>query len=116
MLAREFANEGANLVLCARDEEELERARADLIVGGAQNVLTIVCDVTSRAEVESLAPSVLARFGRIDVLVNRTLPAATGADSIGAQAAKGFESETAWTTSPLAALTDQAARDNNEMG
>src|SRR6185503_20288988 len=30
VMAREFAREGARLALCARDDEELERARMDL--------------------------------------------------------------------------------------
>jgi len=35
VLAREFASEGARLVLCARDEDELERARLELESRGA---------------------------------------------------------------------------------
>ncbi|MGV3723611.1 MAG: SDR family NAD(P)-dependent oxidoreductase [Actinomycetota bacterium] len=69
VLAREFAAEGANLVICARDAEALERARAELAAAGAQ-VLTAPCDVTDRKQVAELVAAARQRFGAIDVLVN----------------------------------------------
>jgi len=69
VLARTFADEGTSLVLCARDPEALERARAELAQRGAQ-VLAIPCDVTDRAQVKSLVDAARQRFGQIDVLVN----------------------------------------------
>lgn len=69
VLARECAREGARLVLTARDPDELERARAELAAGGAE-VLVVPCDLTDRAQTEALAQTALARFGRVDVLVN----------------------------------------------
>src|SRR5690348_2310183 len=42
VLARHLASEGANVVICAREEEELERARQDLLSRGA-DVFTISC-------------------------------------------------------------------------
>ena len=44
VLAREFAREGSRLVLCARDEQELEYARMDLGELGAE-VMIVKCDV-----------------------------------------------------------------------
>jgi NAD(P)-dependent dehydrogenase (short-subunit alcohol dehydrogenase family) len=69
VLAREFAREGARLAICARDEDELERARVDLESRGAE-VMTHRCDVTSRTDVTELVAAVEGRFGGIDVLVN----------------------------------------------
>ncbi len=69
VLAREFAREGARLVICARDEEELERGRADLESRGAQ-VMIYRCDVRDRTEVSEMVRAVEERFGGIDVLVN----------------------------------------------
>jgi NAD(P)-dependent dehydrogenase (short-subunit alcohol dehydrogenase family) len=69
VLARELAREGACLVICARDPEELERARGELAAAGAE-VLAVPCDVTSRAQVDNLAAAAVQRFGRVDVLVN----------------------------------------------
>jgi NAD(P)-dependent dehydrogenase (short-subunit alcohol dehydrogenase family) len=69
VLAREFADEGARVAICARDNQELERARRDLEARGAE-VFALPCDVTDRAQVAELIEVVTRRFGRIDVLVN----------------------------------------------
>lgn len=68
-LARQFASRGANLVLVARNEEELERAREELTAYHVE-VLTVACDVTAAQEVESMVARVRERFGDIDVLIN----------------------------------------------
>src|ERR1700742_3675726 len=60
VLAREFAAEGANVAICARDQEELERAREDLASRGA-NVIAFPCDVTERAQVRELVEVVTRR-------------------------------------------------------
>jgi NAD(P)-dependent dehydrogenase (short-subunit alcohol dehydrogenase family) len=69
VLAREFAREGARVAICARDVEELNRARADLAERGA-NVLAVPCDVRERAQVNELVDVARDHFGQIDVLVN----------------------------------------------
>lgn len=68
-MAREFARADANVVLCARDAAELERAEQELRQHGAR-VTAIPCDVTSREKVQGLVSQVMERFGRVDVLVN----------------------------------------------
>ncbi len=68
-LARRFARNGCSLVLCARDQDELEAARRDLSEL-TSDVMTVPCDVSDRAQVEHLIDTALARYGRIDVLVN----------------------------------------------
>ena len=69
VLARTFAREGAKLAICARQEDELERAKKDLQVLGAE-VFSGVCDVREREQVSSFVSDVVRHFGRIDVLVN----------------------------------------------
>lgn len=69
VLAREFAAEGARLVICAREDEELDRASTDLQSRGA-DVMTHRCDVTSREDVLRMMAAVDSRFGDVDVLVN----------------------------------------------
>ena len=69
VMAREFASEGARLVLCARDEDELERGREDLESRCAE-VMTSRCDVTNREDVLRMIAAVESRFGDVDVLVN----------------------------------------------
>jgi short-subunit dehydrogenase len=69
VMARELAREGAPIAICARDVEELNRARDELDTLGA-NVLAVPCDVTDRQLVEEMARSVREYFGQIDVLIN----------------------------------------------
>lgn len=68
-LAREFAASGCRLALCARDGDELARARADLAQTGAE-VETFVCDLREREQAARLIVDATARFGQIDILVN----------------------------------------------
>lgn len=69
VLGREFAARGARIALCARDADELDRARNDLASRGAE-VEAFVCDVTDQEQVERLVGDVVERLGSIDVLVN----------------------------------------------
>jgi len=69
VLCRELARRGARIVLCARDEEELERARKDLESRGAE-VLPVTCDVRIPAGAERLVADAAAHFGGLDVLIN----------------------------------------------
>src|SRR5215216_759202 len=69
VMARQLAREGARLAICARDDDELIRAQADLRQYGAQ-AFAVPCDVTVRAQAEGLVQAVQDHFGRIDVLIN----------------------------------------------
>jgi short-subunit dehydrogenase len=69
LIARELAKAGCRLAISARDESELERARADLERLGAE-VETIVADVGKRDEAERMVQQATRRFGRVDLLVN----------------------------------------------
>jgi NAD(P)-dependent dehydrogenase (short-subunit alcohol dehydrogenase family) len=68
-LAREFGAHGANLVLAARDPDELERARQDLEERGIQAAI-VVCDIRSRLQVDAAIARVIETHQVIDVLVN----------------------------------------------
>jgi len=78
VLARHLAREGANLAICARDPDELDRARDDLARHGATNVQTVVCDITDRGQVERMVQEVRERFGGVDVLINNAGTIAVG--------------------------------------
>ena len=69
VLAREFAKQKAKLAICARNAEELERARTELKERGA-DVLATVCDVRDENQVNQMIETVRERFGQIDVLIN----------------------------------------------
>ncbi len=69
LLAQEFGREGCRVVICAREEGELERARAELERTGVE-VLALASDVGERVEVERAMDEATRHFGRIDILVN----------------------------------------------
>ncbi|MFL5309656.1 MAG: SDR family NAD(P)-dependent oxidoreductase [Myxococcales bacterium] len=69
VLARELVRKGARLAICARDERELGRAREDLAARGGE-VLAVPCDLRIPSAAERLVETVIAHYGRLDVLVN----------------------------------------------
>src|SRR5688500_1158849 len=69
LLARRFGDEGAKLVICSRNEEELRRARNELHNRGIE-VEAIHCDVRLKVAVEDLVRTAVETFGAVDVLVN----------------------------------------------
>ncbi len=69
LLARHFAAAGCKIAICARGEEELQRAHDELKKGNVE-IFTQVCDVTIPDEVEKLVRAVVAHHGQIDILVN----------------------------------------------
>lgn len=69
LLAREFADEGAQLTIVARDDAELDGATQDLRARGAE-VLAFPCDVRDRRQAQNAVARAVARYGRIDVLIN----------------------------------------------
>jgi NAD(P)-dependent dehydrogenase (short-subunit alcohol dehydrogenase family) len=68
-LAREFGRQGAIIALCSRDEEEVNRAIADLD-GRSIRAVGDVCDVTDLCQVLGTVGSFEDALGRIDVLIN----------------------------------------------
>ena len=81
LLAHEFAAEGCRLVICARDEAELQRAAAQLRRRGAQ-VLPLVCDVADPDAVRRMVEHAAAELGGIDILVNNAGVMDVGALSV----------------------------------
>jgi short-subunit dehydrogenase len=68
-LARAFAEEGANLVLLARDEDALTRTTEELRALGAR-VLPQVCDIRDPHQVRRSLATIFDEVRDIDVLVN----------------------------------------------
>jgi 2-hydroxycyclohexanecarboxyl-CoA dehydrogenase len=66
VIARRFADEGAQIVVAGRKMEELERFAAE--IGGH----AIHCDITDRASVFALAQAAKAKMGSISIAVNST--------------------------------------------
>ena len=69
VLARQLVRKGARVAICARDDAELQRAHDDLSAHGGE-VLTVPCDLRIPSAAERLVEMVVARYGRLDVVVN----------------------------------------------
>ena len=68
--AWEMANEGANVVICARTLGPLEDAAKRIKTETGNSVTAISCDVTIPSAIESLFSDVIERFGAVHILVN----------------------------------------------
>src|SRR5205823_10949635 len=67
--ARELARRGAQVILAARRESELE-AQVSAITQAGHRAVAIPTDVTDAAQVSRLTEQATGMFGRVDVLVN----------------------------------------------
>ena len=67
--ARVFASAGADLVLAARTEEQLEAVAADVRAAGRRAVV-VPCDVNDNDAVEGLVTRAVEELGGVDVVVN----------------------------------------------
>jgi NAD(P)-dependent dehydrogenase (short-subunit alcohol dehydrogenase family) len=68
LIAAELGRRGHRLLLCARDADELQRARADLVAHGHQ-VAVEVCDVADHRGVEDLVRRTELALGPIEVAI-----------------------------------------------
>jgi 3-oxoacyl-[acyl-carrier protein] reductase len=68
--ARRCIEEGARVAISDRHERRLGEAAEQLAEFGVEKPLTIVCDVTSEAEVQHMFDTVIAEYGHLDVAVN----------------------------------------------
>ncbi len=66
---RELGALGARVAICGRKRERLDAAVAELTTAGL-DVFADVCDIRQPEQVAAFVDAVMARFGRIDVLVN----------------------------------------------
>ena len=74
-VAKEFASEGASVVICARSQSPTGLAgtlqeTADDIRNTGGDVLAIDCDVTDESQVNEMVRQAIERYGNIDVLFN----------------------------------------------
>jgi 3-oxoacyl-[acyl-carrier protein] reductase len=76
--ARELAREGAKVVICARDADELAATADEICAETGSHVLWLAVDLTAPAQIRHLAEETLRRFGRIDVLVTNNGGPPTG--------------------------------------
>ena len=68
-IALEFARAGADIAICSRNVQNIEKVRDEVIAQGRKS-LTIPMDVRVQQQVDDMAQKVIDEFGRIDILVN----------------------------------------------
>lgn len=69
-LAYAFAERGANLILSARNETELNRVAAEATKLGSKEVMVQILDLARHDSIQSVAQHVLAQVGKVDILIN----------------------------------------------
>jgi len=72
--AKGFYNEGANVVICSRSEENLKIAKKKIDTLESKNVnnrvLSVIADLRFEDQIKNLVEKTLDEFGRIDILVH----------------------------------------------
>jgi NAD(P)-dependent dehydrogenase (short-subunit alcohol dehydrogenase family) len=86
-MATRFAASGADVAILARRPDALAEARAAIAATARGRVETVSCDVSKADDVQHAFAAVMARLGRIDIVVNnagtaRTLPFEQVTDAI----------------------------------
>jgi 3-oxoacyl-[acyl-carrier protein] reductase len=71
-IAEELAREGAHLVLCARGEEALDRARAEIAQSTGARVAAVAADVATTEGIASVVEAAMREHGHVDVLVTNS--------------------------------------------
>jgi short-subunit dehydrogenase len=97
-LARLYAERGEQVAICARDEDEVERARRELAQTGAR-IHAEVCDAADPQQVERLVAHVNDTLGPVDMLI--TCAATIQVGPLEAMTTRDFEEAMAgifWTT------------------
>ena len=64
-----LAREGANVVVCARNEQALNEAVQSIRTEGGAQVLPVVCDLTRGEDIERLMEKSVEEFGTVHILV-----------------------------------------------
>ncbi len=71
-IARRYVQAGADLMLCARNADLLERARVELaaMAGASQKIVAQVADVSSESDVQNVMTQTLQQLDGCHILVN----------------------------------------------
>ncbi|KGP92097.1 short-chain dehydrogenase [Pontibacillus chungwhensis BH030062] len=69
-MAQKFANEGANVVITGRNQERLDQAKSEIMIGAEGSVHTIVMDVRKPEDVERMIKETVETYGGLHHLVN----------------------------------------------
>ena len=67
-IAKRFVEEGAKVVLIARNLERLEATRKE--INCEESTASVSCDVTDESQVQQTVDRIIDAYGKIDILVN----------------------------------------------
>ena len=68
-IALEFAGAGADIAVCSRNVQNIEKVRDEIIALGRDS-MAVSMDVRVKEDVDNMVQQVIDEFGRIDILVN----------------------------------------------
>lgn len=69
-IAETFAADGADVVICSREQENVDPVASAITDGPGGDCLAVECDVTEPPAVEALVEATVDEFGGLDTLVN----------------------------------------------
>jgi NAD(P)-dependent dehydrogenase (short-subunit alcohol dehydrogenase family) len=69
-IAFALASQGADVAICARNQESLKQVAADIAKKTGRKVVAIAADLTKAADAENFIKQAHEALGRIDILVN----------------------------------------------
>jgi len=68
-VALQLAKESVNVFICARNEDDLIKAKADIEYHTDAEIEALQVDVTNKEQVHAAVNGIVKRFGRLDILV-----------------------------------------------
>ena len=69
-IAKTFAQEGARVAVVDLDKGRGERVAGEINAAHRDRALSVICDVSSSADVERMVKTVVQKWGGVDILVN----------------------------------------------
>lgn len=75
--AEVLAEEGAKVVICGRNVDDLEAARSAIAATGA-DVMAVPCDISKQDSIDNLVARTIERYGTVHILVNNGAPLGWG--------------------------------------
>jgi len=67
-IVKRFTEEGAKVIMIARNLEGLEKARKE--IGNEESTASITCDLTDESQTQQAVSQIMDTYGKIDILVN----------------------------------------------
>jgi 3-oxoacyl-[acyl-carrier protein] reductase len=71
-IAEELASEGADLVMCARGEDALQKTATSIRDSTGVTVVEVSADVSEQRGIDRVAKTALDKFGKVDILVTNS--------------------------------------------